>query len=77
MLRKQIKRGLTSDVVTMSYGGLLEEIKDEAVMIKFREFCKKHHIKTMLSMMSITGAINLLTWQYKFSGRTTEISEKN
>lgn len=58
-VRKQVKQGLTSDVVAMSYGGLLEEIKDEPVMVDFREFCKKHGIKTMLSMMSMTGAVNV------------------
>ncbi|MGM8226503.1 DegV family protein [Cellvibrio sp. ARAG 10.3] len=58
-VRKQVKQGLTSDVVAMSYGGLLEEIKDEPVMVEFREFCKQHGIKTMLSMMSMTGAINV------------------
>lgn len=58
-VRKQIKQGLTSDVIAMSYGGLLEEIKDEWIMVDFREFCKQHNIKTMLSMMSMTGAINV------------------
>ncbi|RYY74234.1 MAG: EDD domain protein [Gammaproteobacteria bacterium] len=58
-VRKQIKQGLTSDVVAMSYGGLLDEIKDEPVMIEFREFCKQRNVKTMLSMMSMTGAINV------------------
>lgn len=58
-VRKQIKQGLTSDVIAMSYGGLLEEIKDEWIVVDFREFCKQHNIKTMLSMMSMTGAINV------------------
>ncbi|ACE84337.1 conserved hypothetical protein [Cellvibrio japonicus Ueda107] len=58
-VKKQIQQGLTSDVITMSYGGLLEEIKDEPVLLAFREFCKQQGIKTMLSMMSITGAINV------------------
>jgi DegV family protein with EDD domain len=58
-VRKQIKQGLTSDVIAMSYGGLLEEIKDEWILVEFREFCKQHNIKTMLSMMSMTGAINV------------------
>ena len=38
---------------------LLEEIKDEPVLVEFRELCKQHNIKTMLSMMSMTGAINV------------------
>ncbi len=58
-VRKQIKQGLTSDVIAMSYGGLLDEIKDEWILVEFREFCKQHNIKTMLSMMSMTGAINV------------------
>jgi fatty acid-binding protein DegV len=58
-VRKQVKQGLTSDVVAMSYGGLLDEIKDEPIMLEFRDFCKKNGIKTMLSMMSMTGAINV------------------
>ena len=39
--------------------GQLEEIKDEPVLVEFRELCKQHNIKTMLSMMSMTGAINV------------------
>lgn len=58
-VRKQITEGLTSDVVAMSYGGLLDEIKDEPIMLAFREFCQQHGVKTMLSMMSMTGAINV------------------
>lgn len=58
-VKKQVKQGLTSEVVAMSYGGLLEEIKDEPIMVEFREFCKQHNVKTMLSMMSMTGAINV------------------
>jgi fatty acid-binding protein DegV len=58
-VKKQIPLGLTSDAIAMSYGGLLDEIKDEPVMVDFREFCKQHNIKTMLSMMSMTGTINV------------------
>ena len=58
-VRKQVSQGLTSDVIAMSYGGLLDEIKDEPVLLEFREFCKQHDVKTMLSMMSMTGAINV------------------
>jgi DegV family protein with EDD domain len=58
-VRKQVNQGLTSEVIAMSYGGLLEEIKDEPVLVEFREFCKERDIKTMLSMMSMTGAINV------------------
>jgi DegV family protein with EDD domain len=58
-VREQIKQGLSSDAITMSYGGSLDEIKDEWVFINFREFCNQHNIKTMLSMMSMTGAINV------------------
>lgn len=58
-VRKQINQGLTSEVIAMSYGGLLDEIKDEPILVEFREFCKENDIKTMLSMMSMTGAINV------------------
>jgi fatty acid-binding protein DegV len=58
-VKKQVAQGLTSDVIAMSYGGLLEEIKDEPIMLEFREYCNQHKIKTMLSMMSMTGAINV------------------
>lgn len=58
-VRKQVDQGLTSDVVTMSYGGLLEEIKEEPILVDFREYCHERGIKTMLSMMSMTGAINV------------------
>lgn len=58
-VKKQIKEGLSSDVITMSYGGILDEIKDNPIMVDFRNFCTQHNIKTMLSMMSMTGAINV------------------
>ncbi len=58
-VKKQVALGLTSEVIAMSYGGLLEEIKDEPILLQFREFCNQHGIKTMLSMMSMTGAINV------------------
>lgn len=58
-VKKQIQQGLTSEVIAMSYGGLLEDIKDEPVLVEFREFCKQYNVKTMLSMMSMTGAINV------------------
>jgi len=58
-VKKQVNKGLTSEVIAMSYGGLLEEIKDEAIMVEFRDYCSRHKIKTMLSMMSMTGAINV------------------
>jgi fatty acid-binding protein DegV len=58
-VKKQIQQGLTSEIIAMSYGGLLDDIKDEPILLEFREFCKQHNIKTMLSMMSMTGAINV------------------
>ena len=58
-VKKQVAQGLTSEVIAMSYGGLLEEIKDEPIMVEFRDYCSQHKIKTMLSMMSMTGAINV------------------
>lgn len=58
-VRKQVKQGLTSEVIAMSYGGLLDEIKDEPTLVEFRKFCHEHKIQTMLSMMSMTGAINV------------------
>jgi fatty acid-binding protein DegV len=58
-VKKQVRRGLTSEVIAMSYGGLLEEIKDEPIMVEFRNYCSQYKVKTMLSMMSITGAVNV------------------
>lgn len=58
-VRKQIDQGLTSDVITMSYGGLLEDIRDEPIMVEFRKYCHQQGVKTMLSMMSMTGTVNV------------------
>lgn len=58
-VRKQIQQGLTSEVITMSYGGLLEDIRDQPIMVEFREYCHQQGIKTMLSMMSMTGTVNV------------------
>ena len=58
-VKKQVAQGLTSEVIAMSYGGLLEEIKDEPALVEFRNYCQNYGIKTMLSMMSMTGAINV------------------
>lgn len=58
-VRKQIQQGLTSEVITMSYGGLLEDIRDQPIIVEFREYCHQQGIKTMLSMMSMTGTVNV------------------
>ncbi|WP_027330321.1 DegV family protein [Marinimicrobium agarilyticum] len=58
-VRKQMAQGLTSEVVTMSYGGALEEIKEHPVLVKFRQDCQKAGVKTMLSMMSMAGTVNV------------------
>ncbi len=58
-VKKQVDVGLTSEVIAMSYGGLLEEIKDEPLLVEFRDYCSKRNVKTMLSMMSMTGAVNV------------------
>ncbi|MDQ2076290.1 DegV family protein [Marinimicrobium sp. ABcell2] len=57
--RRQIQQGLTSDVIAMSYGGVLDEIRDDPRMVAFRDYCRQHNIKTMLSMMSMTGTVNV------------------
>lgn len=58
-VRCQVEQGLTSEVITMSYGGLLEEIREEAILVEFRNYCRRKGIKTMLSMMSMTGTVNV------------------
>lgn len=58
-VRLQIDQGLTSDVITMSYGGPLEEIKQHPSLAEFRDYCHQKGLKTMLSMMSMTGSVNV------------------
>ncbi|WP_341937650.1 DegV family protein [Marinimicrobium sp. C2-29] len=58
-VRRQAKQGLTSDVITMSYGGPLEEIKNHTILVEFRKDCERKGLKTMLSMMSMTGTVNV------------------
>lgn len=58
-VRKQMAQGLTSEVITMSYGGSLEDIQEHPTLVKFRADCQKAGIKTMLSMMSMVGTVNV------------------
>lgn len=58
-VRKQMEQGLTCDAITMSYGGCLDEIKDHPTLVQFRKDCQKAGVKTLLSMMSMTGTVNV------------------
>ncbi|WP_347332025.1 DegV family protein [Marinimicrobium locisalis] len=58
-VRRQMAQGLTSKVITMSYGGALDEIKEHPLLVKFRQDCQQAGVKTMLSMMSMAGTVNV------------------
>ncbi|UTA49325.1 DegV family protein [Simiduia sp. 21SJ11W-1] len=57
--KSSILSGLATDTIVMSYGGLLEEIHDNPDLLEFRDFAKQKGVKTMLSMMSATAAVNV------------------
>lgn len=57
--KSSILSGLATDTIVMSYGGLLAEIQSNQDLIEFRTFAKQQGVKTMLSMMSATAAINV------------------
>lgn len=57
--RSSILSGLATDTVVMSYGGLLEEIQENKDLVEFRQFARQKGVKTMLSMMSATAAVNV------------------
>ncbi len=54
-----IEEGLAINVICMSYSGELGEIEKEKPYTKFIDFCKSRGVKTLLSIMSTTAAINV------------------
>lgn len=58
-VRQQMAQGLTSDAVTMSYGGPLDDIKNDPALVAFRKDCEKAGIRTLLSMMSMAGTASV------------------
>ncbi len=57
--KSSILSGLATDTIVMSYGGLLEDIQHNPDLVAFRQFAKQRGVKTMLSMMSATAAVNV------------------
>lgn len=57
--RSSILSGLATDTIVMSYGGLLEDIQELPALVEFRQFAKQKGVRTMLSMMSATAAVNV------------------
>lgn len=54
-----IKEGLAVNVICMSYSGELSEIQKEKSYSEFVDYAKNRGIKTLLSIMSTTAAINV------------------
>lgn len=57
--KSSILSGLATDTIVMSYGGVLSDIHDNPDLVAFREFARQHGVRTMLSMMSATAAVNV------------------
>lgn len=57
--RNSILSGLATDTIVMSYGGLLTDIQDNPDLVAFREFARQKGVRTLLSMMSATAAVNV------------------
>lgn len=56
---RQIKQGLATPVVIMSYAGDLSEIRNRPVIQQFQEYAAQHRVECLLSVMSTTAAINV------------------
>ncbi|NII11966.1 DegV family protein [Oleiagrimonas sp. C23AA] len=56
---ERIRAGLLVPVVTVSYGGALEELPAMPGYTRLREVCIEHEIELLESPMSITGMVNV------------------
>jgi len=54
-----IEEGLAVNAICMSYSGELSEIQKEKSYLRFIDFAKDQGVRTLLSMMSTTAAINV------------------
>lgn len=56
---KEVKSGLSRPVINVSYAGNLAEIRTNPIFSDFVAQAKERNIKILISMMSISGAINV------------------
>jgi fatty acid-binding protein DegV len=54
-----IEKGLTANVIVMSYAGDLNQIEKESAYQEFVGFARERGVPTLLSVMSTTAAINV------------------
>jgi DegV family protein with EDD domain len=55
----RVQRGLQAPVVVVSYGGDLADLDQLPGFNALRVACKERHVDLMISVMSVTGAINV------------------
>ena len=56
----QIEQGqLLEPLITLVYGGELNGLAQYAVLTQLEAACRKHNVRLLRSMMSITGLVNI------------------
>ncbi|MGH8371906.1 MAG: DegV family protein [Gammaproteobacteria bacterium] len=59
MAAAEIKRGLRSNVVCMSYAGNPDVMRQNPDYVKFVKYANAHKVETLLSVMSISAGVNM------------------
>jgi fatty acid-binding protein DegV len=56
---RQIKQGLATPVVAISYAGDLRDMDGNPLINQFIQYAERHDIQVLISVMSVTAAINV------------------
>lgn len=64
---RQIKQGLATPVIAISYAGDLRDMESNPLVNQFIDYTKKNGIKVLLSVMSTTAAINVGTGSFSLA----------
>lgn len=56
---RQVKQGLATKLVVISFAGDVSELKRMPLINEFTGFANKHGIEVMISVMSVSGAVDL------------------
>ena len=57
--REAMTAGLATPLVNCSYAGDLDTIRRKAAFVELEEYAQRHGITVLLSMMSVTGSLNV------------------
>jgi DegV family protein with EDD domain len=64
---QQIKRGLATKLVAISYAGDLQELNKFPVIDQFIKFAEQNGVEVMVSVMSTTAAVNIGTGSFSLA----------